>query len=107
LGLPGFGGHLKRGEDVPMARRKGRFTAEFKLQAVRLVEEGSRSMSEVARELKIPLSTLYQWVRKAETGVPRASDESEVARLRRELEQVRMERDFLKKAAAFFAKHQQ
>jgi len=90
-----------------MARRKGRFTAEFKLQAVRLVEEGSRSMSEVARELKISLSTLHQWVRKAETGSSRASDESEVARLRRELEQVRLERDFLKKAAAFFAKHQQ
>jgi transposase len=90
-----------------MARRKGRFTTEFKLQAVRLVEEGSRSMSEVARELKVPLSTLHQWVRKAETGASRASDESEVARLRRELEQVRMERDFLKKAAAFFAKHQQ
>src|SRR2546430_17512030 len=105
MGLPGFGGHLKHGEDVPMARRKGRFTAEFKLQAVRLVEEGSRPMSEVARGLKISLSTLHQWVRKAETGSSRASDESEAARLRRALQQVRLETEFLNKAAAFLATH--
>ena len=89
-----------------MARRKEKFTAEFKAQAVRLVQESEATMSDVARDLGISLSTLHQWVRKAETGSGRAGEQSELAKLRRELDQVRMERDFLKKAAAFFAKHQ-
>jgi len=89
-----------------MARRKEKFTAEFKAQAVRMVQESEATMSDVARDLGISLSTLHQWVRKAETGSARAGEQSELAKIRRELDQVRMERDFLKKAAAFFAKHQ-
>jgi transposase len=92
-------------EDVAMAKKK-RFTAEFKAQAVKLARESESTLSDVARDLGLPLSTLFQWVKKAhkEASTP---EQGELARLRRENEQLRMERDFLKKAAAFFAKHQQ
>src|SRR3989440_12632483 len=93
-------------EDVTMAKKK-RFTAEFKAQAVKLARESESTLSDVARDLGLPLSTLHQWVKKAEKREASTPEQGEVARLRRENEQLRMERDFLKKAAAFFAKHQQ
>jgi transposase len=62
----------------------------------------------VARDLDLPLQTLWGWLDKAEKQetAPRTPEQSEVERLRHELELVKQERDFLKKAAAFFAKHQ-
>lgn len=79
-------------------------------QAFRLVTEGGRSLAEVARELKIQPDQLRAWRRKFEGAAavkPAARQESlaeEVRRLRKELEIMRQERDFLKKAVAFFAK---
>jgi transposase len=97
-------------------RKRRQFTPEFKLEAVRLVTEGGRPISQVARELGIRPDMLRTWKRQAEgrAGLT-ASDvfpgngqlssaEAELRRLRRELEVARQEVAFLKKAATYFAK---
>lgn len=92
-------------------RKRRRFTQEFKLEAVQLLEAGSRPAAEIARELGVARNRLYKWqeqVRKkgaeAFPGSGRGENNDELARLRRELERVTEERDILKKAAAYFAK---
>lgn len=83
---------------------------EFKIEAVRQVTEGRRLLSEVARELAIRPEQLRTWRKQLQAAgtvavLPRVETaEEEVRRLKRELEVVRQERDFLEKAAAFFAK---
>lgn len=89
--------------------RHQRYSREFKRQAVeRLAEFPDRSVVEIAAELGVKPDRLYHWraelLRSGELKrVPGESAEEEVVRLRKELERVRQERDFLKKAAAFFA----
>lgn len=94
-----------------MKKRK-KYTREFKLEAVRLAEDSERSIAAVARDLDIHPNNLYKWrqqfIEDGEEAYPghgklRNSDE-EVRHLRRELEQVRQERDILKKALLFFTK---
>ena len=90
------------------------YTKEFKLEAVRLMMESDRPSSEIAMELGIRRNQLYKWKEQLEKqgevafgkgrGRPRKEDESEVSRLRRELERVKEENEILKKAAVFFAK---
>ncbi len=97
-------------------RTRRQFTREFKLEAVRLAAAGDRSLNQVARDLGVRPDMLRQWRRQAE-GQPEAprgegrlgrasltSQDEEIRRLRRELAQVREERDILGKATAFFAK---
>ena len=93
-----------------MTRRK--YTKEFKIEAVRLSEEGDIPMFDVARELGVHPNTLYKWRREyladGEKAFPghgklKAGDD-EVRQLRRELARVREERDILKKALAFFSR---
>lgn len=93
--------------------RRVRHSREFKLEAVRLLELGQKPASELALELGVRRNQLYKWKEqlgskkeKAFRGPGRrpASEESEVARLKRELEKVTEERDILKKAAAYFAR---
>lgn len=86
------------------------FTEEFKREAVALATQSSGSISEVARQLGIASSSLGRWVREASAhgakafpGQGSARDE-ELMRLRRELAQVKKERDFLRDAAAYFAR---
>ena len=94
-----------------MAKRKG-FTAEFKREAVRLLESSKKQPSDLARELGVRRNQLYKWKdqlsRCGEQAFPgngrRKASSDEVTRLRQELEQVKQERDILKKAAAYFAK---
>jgi transposase len=92
-------------------RKRKTFTAEFKKQAVQRTLSEDRSIAEVARELGIKGNRLYQWRAEYLASTPpevvpsAATAEQEVIRLRRELERVRQERDFLKKAAAFFAQN--
>ena len=98
-----------------MSEKRRQFTREFKLEAVRLVTKGN-SVSKVAGQLGIRPDMLRHWKQQVEGSVSKkevfpghgnvASSEQEVRRLRRELEQVTQERDFLKKAAAYFAKEQ-
>ena len=87
-----------------MAKRKRRaFTKEFKAQTVRLVRESGKSVGTVARELDLTESALRHWVRQAEfeagrgsAGVLTTDEREELARLRREVRALRMERDILK-----------
>ena len=95
-----------------MAKRKRRaFTTEFKAEAVRLVRDSGKPVPTVARELDLTETALRSWVRQAEVdagrGAPGAltsEEREELGRLRRETRTLRMEREILKKAAAFFAK---
>ena len=94
----------------PARRQRRQFTDEFKAGAVRLVLDEGKTVGAVARELDLTQSALADWVRKAQaertqgrsglTGVER----EELTRLRKENRELRMEREVLKKAAAFFAK---
>lgn len=91
-----------------MARRK--FTREFKVSAVRLVNEQGYTVGEAARSLGVDPNTVRTWVAKfaGQTG-PATGDGSlkiENQRLHKENAQLRMEREILKKAATFFAKEQ-
>jgi transposase-like protein len=95
-----------------MAKRKRRaFTKEFKAQTVRLARESGKSIGVLARELDLSESVLRSWVRQAEVdaghgraGALTTEEREEFTRLRREVRTLRMERDILKKATAFFAK---
>jgi transposase len=95
-----------------MANRKRRsYTKEFKAETVRLVIEGGRSIPDVARDLDLTESALRVWVRQAEVDAGRGKpgeltteERDELRLLRREVKTLRMEREILKKAAAFFAK---
>ena len=89
-------------------RRRPVYTPEFKAEAVRLVRTSSDSVSKVARDLGVSLASLRTWISAARPKgeVPLMDDErGELRRLRRENRELRMERDILKKATAFFAKH--
>ena len=95
-----------------MATRRT-YSKAFKIEAVRLLGLGEKPASQLALELGIRRNQLYKWrdqlAGKGDAafrgpGRKPASDEGEVARLKRELAQVREERDILKKAAAYFAR---
>ena len=92
-----------------MARRRRRkYSPEFKAEAVRLVQQTDEPLATIARELGVTRASLHGWVDAArpEPREPLTEDErSELLRLRRETRQLRMERDILKKATAFFARH--
>jgi transposase len=99
-----------------MAEKRRQFTREFKLEAVRLVVEKGRKVSEVARDLGIRPDMLRTWKRQVESrsglsptdvfpgNGQLTSQDEEIRRLRRELEMARQENAFLKKAAAYFAR---
>jgi len=92
-----------------MARSKRIFSPEFRAEAVKLVIDSSRPTAQVARELGIGEATLGNWVnkyRREHAGEEPLLDVSDRARLReveRQLRDVRMENEFLKKAASYFA----
>ena len=88
-------------------RRRIRYGAEFKAEAVRIVQTTETPLKEIARNLGVTATTLRDWVHagRPAPAAPLVEDErSELKRLRREIEQLRMERDILKKATAFFAR---
>ncbi len=94
----------------------GKYTREFRQEAVKLVVEGGLSIPEAGRRLSLSPSTISNWVKSykagklAEIGKTHrelSDKEMEMARLKRELAEVKMERDILKKAAAYFAKESQ
>jgi len=97
---------LKRGP-------QGKYTKELREEAVKLVTEEKLSLPEAARRLSLPLSTLGNWIKACKEGRlgaigktyrPLTEIEMELARTKKELADVKMERDILKKAAAYFAK---
>ncbi len=94
-----------------MATRRS-FTQEYKDQAVSLILDSDRSIAEVAKSIGVHEMTLGKWVKKArESGRTQDKDLSEteraeLERLRKDIAVVRMERDFAKKVATWFAKEQ-
>jgi len=96
-----------------MAKRQRRtYTAEQKADAVRLVQQ-TGSVSKVAKDLDLTETSLRNWVKQAEIddgrgpeGALTSEERAELTKLRRENRILQQERDFLKKAAAFFAKEQ-
>src|SRR5512146_2723205 len=88
-------------------RQRRQFTAEFKAEAVRLVEHGGKSIPQVARELDLTESALRNWIeiaRAEKQGGLTADERLELIRLRKENKRLEMEREILRKATAFFAK---
>jgi|SRR6516165_430932 transposase len=92
--------------------KRGRYTLEFKLEAVRLVESG-QSIAEAGRSLGVVEQTLSNWVKAKRAGKLKEGSgkgvtlaQMEISRLRAELARVKMERDILGKATAYFAKGQ-
>jgi transposase-like protein len=98
-------------QELSMSRRKRRkFDADFKREAVALTKVGDRSVSEVSRDLDLTETALREWVKRADEeaapapGALSAVEREELLRLRKQVKRLEMEREILKKAAAFFAK---
>lgn len=92
--------------------KRQRFTAQFKREAVQLMQSSGRPVAVVARELGVPRNRLYKWAKELETkgeqafrgsGRPKASSD-ELTALKRELARLKEENEILKKAAAYFAR---
>ncbi len=89
------------------------YTKEFKIEAVRLLEESDKKGIEISRELGIQRNMLYKWQKELQTkgdsaftgsGRKPADSDDQVAKLRKENDQLREEVEILKKAAAYFAR---
>jgi len=88
------------------------YTKEFKEEAVKMVTEAGLSIPEVSRRVSVNESSIRYWIKRAKEGGlsnggkqrPVTGEQMEVARLRREVAELKMEREILKKAAAYFAK---
>lgn len=93
-----------------MSKARSKYTLEFKLEAVLLVRAG-QSIAATAKVLGLADQTLHNWIRAVEQGRlsgagtrPVSPEQMEIARLRAENARLRMERDILGKATAYFAK---
>jgi transposase len=91
--------------------KRRHFTPEYKAEVVRLARTGGKSIGQVARDLGLTETSVRAWVRQAEidegkgsTGALTTSEREELSALKREVRTLRLERDILKKATAFFAK---
>jgi len=96
--------------------KRPKYTIEFKQDAAKLVNEKGYTHKQAADNLGISLSAIGRWVRAEQEPIAisatkkkvlNLTDQDELTRLRKEVEQLRMERDILKKAAVFFAKELQ
>ena len=92
--------------------KRAKYTLEFKQEAVRLVETG-QTLAAAARSLGLVDQTLHNWVQAERQGKLKgaekkavSAEQMEISRLRAELARVKMERDILEKATAYFAKAQ-
>ena len=98
-----------------MTQKRKHYSKQFKIDAVKLVTEQGFNVSEAARNLGIHHSSLRRWKRQLESDGNQAfpgkgnlsAEKQELDRLRKENKRLRMERDILKKATAFFAKESQ
>ena len=91
---------------------RNRYTEEFKIEAVRLMlNRGERTVSDVAEALGVRANQLHRWRQRYESAVRNpaeykreTAEQAEVRRLKKQVEELKTEREILKKAAAFFAK---
>lgn len=94
-----------------MAASRRKYTAEYRAHAVELVHESGKPMAEVARDLGVNEGTLANWVNRARQTESddekplTTSERAELEQLRGDYHTVRMERDFLRRAAEYFASH--
>jgi transposase len=95
-------------------QERRRFDAQFKLDALRLIQENNRKITDVARELGIRPKLLYRWKSEHAADPDQAfpgkgrlkPDEEYVRQLERDLKRAQEDRDILKKALAYFSKHE-
>ena len=95
-----------------MSKRERRsFTKEYKAEVVDLIRNSGKSVGTICRELDLTETAVRRWVKQAEVddgqgpvGVLTTAEREELRQLRRENRELRMEREILKKATAFFAK---
>ncbi len=92
-------------------RQRRSFTPAFKAETVRLIRESGKTVSEVVRDLDLSTTAVRRWLKQAEVDEGRGphgelttAEREELQRLRRQVKQLEMEREILKKATAFFAK---
>ena len=91
---------------------RGQFSREFKFEAVRLVKDRGVTLPQAARDLDVHENVLRKWIREAMADPQEAfpgkgvmkPEQAEIECLRKEVTKLKMERDILKKAAAYFAK---
>lgn len=90
-----------------MSKTMKKFSEEYKLEAVKLVEEQGLKSSEVSKDLEIGKSTLDKWVKNYRSTKPQSlnsiNEQEEVRQLKAENHKLRLERDLLKRATIFFA----
>jgi transposase len=93
-----------------MARKRRKFTKEYKSEVVKLVKESGKALTEVCRELDLVPSAVSAWVRlhdidvgNGPAGALTTAERQELSHLRKEVRELRREKEFLGKAAAFFA----
>ena len=114
VSLTRFDGHLNTGTPGPRERGVHAQSApavppEFRPEAVRLARESGKSLTSLSKELGVSLEALRQWIVRSEVELGKRpglnnEERAELTRLRKENRTLRMERDLLKKAAAFFAR---
>jgi len=97
------------GWEFKMTRRHRRkFTDEFKAETVKLIRESDRTVGSVARELDLTETAVRSWVKQAEASgsadTLSPDERAELRRLRKENQELRMEKEILRKATVFFAK---
>jgi transposase-like protein len=89
-------------------RHRRKFTDEFKAATVKRIRESGRAIGSVARELDLTETAVRSWVKRAEVLLPAnllsADEQTELRRLRKENQELRIEKEILRKATAFFAK---
>ena len=103
---------MAEGRPKGQRRKRRRFTDEFKAEVVRKVLASGKTAGQVARDLDLTETAVRHWVKQAQVdrgkgppGALTSAEKEELARLRKENRELREDRDILKKAAAFFAKH--
>jgi transposase len=103
-------------QEFTMSKKHKTYTTEFKAEAIKLIEANQGNVSETARQLSISMQTLSNWNTKAKAGTLAGTKQyspdlnallEENKKLKQQLKIAEMEREFLKKAAAYFAKESQ
>jgi transposase len=97
-----------------MARKRRKFSPEYKGEVVKLVKESGKTLSEVCRDLDLTVSCVSAWVAQHDidegrgpAGALTTAERHELSQLRKEVHELRREKEFLGKAAAFFASQKQ
>ena len=92
-------------------KKRPQYTQEYKTEAIKMALTSDKPTCEIAKDIGVSYSALHRWIAQAQidssnnpSGALTTDERQELTRLRRELRQVKMERDFLKKATAFFAR---